>query len=375
MPFSRYNTLRICLVCLILSLPATFCNFLYATSNETLSSIKTVVIDPGHGGKDPGTVWGSGKYQEKNIVLQVALRLGEMIKTEYPGIKVLYTRSTDKYIGLYERSDFANRNKADIFISIHVNAAPKSPSASGTETFVMGTHKSESNFELCKTENSVIVLEEDYQSKYEGFDPNSPESYIIFSLLQNTHLEQSLKLAEFMQQEYKKGPVYTNRGVKQGGLIVLWRSTMPAVLTEIGFLSNSKDRNILITKDGQRKIASNIFSAFKKYKDYFESGSVEIGTVLPNTSDVRNEDNSRHPASEKDTYYSVQILSVSKILKSNAPDLKGRKDYSYIKSNNAYKYMIGKYKTKDEAARALKVLRKTFNGAFIIKVSDGKIVL
>lgn len=353
------------------------------SNREKLNSIKTVVIDPGHGGKDPGTIWGGGRYREKDIVLQVSLRLGEMIKAAYPHIKVLYTRASDKYIELNERSDFANRNKADIFISVHVNAT-KSTAVSGTETFVMGTHKSESNFELCKAENSVIVLEENYESKYEGFNPNSPESYIIFSLLQNTHLEQSLKLAELMQNEYKKGPVYANRGVKQGGLIVLWRSTMPAVLTEIGFLSNAKDRSTMITKEGQRKIAANIFRAFKRYKESFECGSTDMTTTgesavngnVPSDNASNSTIAPKTPAENggKAQYYSIQILSVGKQLKNNAPDLKGRKDFHFIKMGNTYKYLIGKYSGRAEAAKALQAVKREFKGAFVVKVSDNKIV-
>ncbi len=328
-----------------------------AAQTSSVTQLKTVVIDPGHGGSDPGTISAGAKYKEKNIVLSVALKLGGMIKEKYPNIKVIYTRSTDKFVPLAERSDIANRNNADLFISIHVNSAPKAPSANGTETFVMGTHKSESNFELVKSENSVITLEDDYTAKYEGFNPNSPESYIIFSLLQNTHLEQSLKLAEMMQRQYKQGPVYGNRGVKQGGLIVLWRSTMPAVLTEIGFMSNSKDRAAIVTQTGQTNIAKRMFAAFCEYKKYYEEGyEAEI------------------PLKVTTNYYAVQILSVTKVLKANAPDLKGRKDYTYIKSGNTYKYVIGKYKTQAEAAKALPQIRKSFKGAFVVHINNGSIV-
>ena len=337
----------------------------YAAADNDESAIKTVVIDPGHGGHDPGTNWGNGKYKEKNIVLSVSLKLGQLIKEKYPDIKVLYTRTTDKYVELSERADCAIRNRADLFISIHVNSTGTS-SVTGTETFVMGTHKSESNFELCKAENSVIVLEDDYQSKYEGFDPNSPESYIIFSLLQNVHLEQSLRFAELVQQKYRSGPIRNNRGVKQGGLIVLWKSTMPAILTEIGFLSNAKDRSILASCDGQAKIANSIFRAFCQYKEEIEQIHGE-GAIPESTPQAPA------TAGKSDEYYTIQILSVSRPLAKNARDLKGLSDYSYVKSGNAYKYTTGRYGSRSEAQKNLSAVRKLFKGAFVVKVKNGKI--
>lgn len=357
----------------------------YAQDNGT-SKIRCVVIDPGHGGHDPGTISSGAKYKEKDIVLAVSLKLGSLIKSKYPDIKVLYTRSTDKFVPLAERSDFANRNNADLFISVHVNAT-KSTSVNGTETFVMGTHKSESNFELCKAENSVIVMEDNYNAKYEGFNPDSPESYIIFSLLQNTHLEQSLKLAEMVQKSYKSGPVYGNRGVKQGGLLVLWRSTMPAILTEIGFMSNAKDRAVMITKDGQAKIANRLFTAFCNYKKMYEEGSTDINVAAAGTKPAAK------PAAKPTTgtkpatapqnggtavaggeYYSIQILSVNKILKSDAPDLKGTKNFTYLKSGSLYKYMAGRYASRNQALEKLPEVRKKFPGAFIIHVKDNQII-
>ena len=362
MPFTNNKIARL----LILMLIIIGMGCVAHAQDNGISKIRCVVIDPGHGGHDPGTTSAGAKYKEKDIVLSVSLKLGSLIKSKYPDIKVLYTRSTDKFVPLAERSDFANRNNADLFISVHVNAT-KSTSVNGTETFVMGTHKSESNFELCKAENSVIVMEDNYNAKYEGFNPNSPESYIIFSLLQNTHLEQSLKLAEMVQKSYKSGPIYGNRGVKQGGLIVLWRSTMPAILTEIGFLSNSKDRATLITKDGQSKIANRLFTAFSNYKKMYEEGSTDINVAaaVPSKNGITVASNE---------YYSIQILSVNKILKSNAPDLKGVQNHKYIKSGNLYKYMIGSYASRKEALDNLPEIRKKFPGAFIIHIKDNQIV-
>lgn len=372
---------------------------------EKSIKINTVVIDPGHGGKDTGAISKNGAIKEKDIVLSVALKLGKLINKNYPDVKVVYTRSTDKYIELSKRAEIANKNKADLFLSIHVNSQ-KGTSATGTETFVMGTHKSSSNFEICKLENSVIVLEEDYQSKYEGFDPNSPESYIIFSLLQNTHLEQSLKFAALVQDNFKLGPIKVNRGVKQGGLLVLWKTTMPAVLTEIGFISNPGESAKLKKNDVQSQIAARLFNAFAKYKTDYEGGAPKLipDDEMPSDSAEPQDEQpaskeqtaaKEQPASKEQTAakeqpaakkqpaakeqpaakkqpaasgkaYRIQILSVAKVLPTDAADLKGRDDAYYIYMNRAYKYCIGEYSTREEAAQDLPNIRKQFPGAFII---------
>ena len=369
-----------------------------------VSRIRTVVIDAGHGGKDPGAISRNGKYKEKNITLSVALKLGKLIKDKYPGIKVLYTRSTDKYVGLSERAEFANRNKADLFISIHVNSA-KAAQARGTETFVMGAHKSDDNFEVCKTENSVIVIEDDYQKKYAGFNPNSPESYIIFSLLQNMHQEQSIKYAAHVQSNFAKGPITVNRGVKQGGLLVLWKTTMPAILTELGFISNSKDYAVLVSSSGQEQFARGLFNAFEAYKKDFERGSVSRSAKDAKPVQPAKQVQQAKPAKEEKPagqvnlsggrpvqhdvvvmkgapsygaaggeFYAVQILSVGKKLAVGAYDLKGRKDAKCIQVGNLYKYYIGNYATRAEAVKALPEVRKTFPGAFVIHVKDNNIL-
>ena len=382
---------------------ALICAFISTASAEEGAQnsikIKTVVLDAGHGGKDTGAISKNGAIKEKDITLSVALKLGKMINSNYPDVKVVYTRKRDEYIELSKRAEIANRNKADLFISIHVNSQ-KGTTATGTETFVMGTHKSSSNFEICKLENSVIVLEEDYQSKYEGFDPNSPESYIIFSLLQNTHLEQSLKFAALIQDNFKLGPIKVNRGVKQGGLLVLWKTTMPAVLTEIGFISNPAESNQLRRDAVQSQIAARIFNAFAKYKTDYEGGAPKLipDNEMPSQSAeqqeaavesaeqqeatvasaeqqeatvaetaVQNEqpDAKGQPAASGKAYR-IQILSVTKVLPAGAPDLKGRRDAYYIYANKAYKYCIGEYATREEAAADLPKIRKQFSGAFII---------
>lgn len=332
-------------------------------------ALKTIVIDPGHGGRHPGTVWAGGKYKEKEIVLDVALKLGTSIKEKFPYINVIYTRTTDKFVDLADRSAMANKAKADLFISIHVNAA-KATSVHGTETFVMGTSKSDANFELVKAENSVITMEDNYQARYEGFDPSSPESYIIFSLIQNTHLESSLELAEIIERNYgKSSPIKYSRGVKQGGLLVLWQCTMPAILTEIGFLSNKADRQLLISSAGRTRIAESLFNAFCDYKASVEgSYSTGDGSVPTVSAEVSPE----KPASKE--YFAVQILSVTKALKKGSSDLKGRKDAKMIHANGVCKYIIGNFASRNEAAAQAATLRKEFKGAFVVHIKDGKII-
>jgi N-acetylmuramoyl-L-alanine amidase len=229
--------------------------------------VDVVVIDAGHGGKDPGTR--GKKALEKDVSLKIALKVGDHIQKNVPGVKVIYTRKDDRYLALDERAEIANKNRADLFICIHANALPGSP-ARGTETYVMGLHKEESNFELAKRENSVILMDENYKERYEGFDPNSPESYILFSLTQSAYQESSLLFAKKVEDQFKFRAGRKSRGVKQAGFVVLWRTTMPSVLIEAGFLSDSTEEQFLSTDSGQELIASGIYRAFKEYKNEME---------------------------------------------------------------------------------------------------------
>jgi N-acetylmuramoyl-L-alanine amidase len=230
--------------------------------------VDVVVIDAGHGGKDHGT---SGKImKEKDLALKIALKVGKYIEENVPGVKVIYTRKDDRYLSLDERADIANKNKADLFICIHANANPN-VRAFGTETYVMGLHKDESNLSVAKRENSVILLDENYHERYEGFDPNSPESYILFTLTQSAYQASSLSFAKKVEDQFKKRVGRVSRGVKQAGFLVLWRTTMPSVLIETGFLSNGPEEKFLASDDGQELIASGIYRAFKEYKNEVES--------------------------------------------------------------------------------------------------------
>lgn len=346
---------------IIMAMPA---DMLRAQSKSAVE-LKTVVIDAGHGGKDPGAR--NGNIREKDITLSIALQLGKMIERNYPSVKVIYTRTTDKFVELHERANIANKNNADLFISIHVNSAV-SKKAKGNETFVMGTEKNDANMEVCRLENNVVILEEDYTSKYAGFDPENPESYIIFSLLQNSHLEQSLEFATCVQENADKGPVYNNRGVKQANFLVLWRCTMPAVLIEIGFISNSNDLKTITSKSNQKKIATNIYQAFVKYKKNYDTVINLPEKDMVASADIQNEEDKEpeENSSEKECF-GIQIFVLSKLLKNGAAEFKGWEN-KYLKKGNLYKYYIGEYNNMEDAEKDLRDVRKSFPDAFIIKI-------
>jgi len=349
-------------------------------------NIKKIVIDAGHGGKDPGTISPGGKYKEKDITLSVALKLGDLIKSKYPYIEVIYTRETDIAVALDKRTEIANKSKADLFISIHVNGV-SSRSPSGSETFVMGADKSNSNFQVSMLENNVILLEgDDYQTRYEGFNPNDPESYIIFTLLQNAHLEQSLIMASLVQKYFNQGPIKINRGIKQAPFLVLWKTSMPSVLIELGFISNTRDLNILIDKKSHNQLASLILSAFEEYKNQYDKGYNNLDYVTPieetqkqaqqkeQTQQTVKTTSANNKTLTANIHYRVQILSVSKLIPSDAPDLKGEQNVQYLKKGSLIKYTLGEFQTKEEANAALIPIRKKFPQAFIIKVKGNTII-
>jgi len=240
--------------------------------------VKKVVIDAGHGGHDPGAVGKTSK--EKDITLSIALKTGKFIEENLPDVQVIYTRKTDVFVELFRRAKIANEAKADLFISIHCNAN-KSTTPYGAETYVMGLHKSEANLSVAQLENASILLEEDYHVKYEGFDPTSPEGYIFFSMLQNAYLDQSLGLASSVQQHFKDRVNLFDRGVKQAGFLVLYKTTMPSILIETGFISNAKEEKMLASDEGQTYIASAIFRAVKDYKKSIEKTPSLAADNLP----------------------------------------------------------------------------------------------
>lgn len=239
----------------------------FSPLDERKHKVKVVVIDAGHGGKDPGTL--GKKNRESEIALAIALKLGKNIKNYLPDVKVIYTRQTNVFVELQERAAIANRNHADVFISIHCNSGAKS--VAGSETYVMGLHTSDGNLEVAKRENAVIMQEDNYLDKYDGFNPKSPLAHIYFSNFQNAHLTNSLRLAEKVENQFKSRAKRQSRGVKQAGFVVLWRTAMPSILVETGYLSHPKDEAILSSEKGQTLIAASIYRALRDYKKEVEA--------------------------------------------------------------------------------------------------------
>ncbi len=239
---------------------------LFSFSVPIINKLGIVVLDAGHGGKDPGT--GNGK--EKKYALDITLLIGQKIKANYPNVKVIYTRDKDEFVPLHERAAIANRNKADLFISIHCNANTQSSKLSGTETYVMGLHKTQENLDLAKTENNVILLEDNYSKSYKGYNPKSPLAHIMLANYQNAYMNQSLEFASKVEKNMDKIG-YRSRGVKQAGFIVIWETTMPSVLIETGYLTNGLDLKYLGSTEGREKIAFAVFKAFEDYKKQLEN--------------------------------------------------------------------------------------------------------
>lgn len=333
---------------LILSLCFSFTNL------QAQYTLKTVVIDAGHGGKDPGAI---GKHaKEKDITLSIALKLGKYIGERIDGVKVIYTRKTDVFIPLHERAEIANKNKADLFISIHVNANTN-PNASGTDSWIMGYDKSEKNLEVAKLENQVILVEDDYNAKYQGLDPNSTEAYIIFELMQNIYLEQSLNFAYITQNQFEERVGRKNRGVKQAPFFVLWNTTMPSILIETGFITNSAEEAFLITDEGQDYMASAIFRAFREYKN-----AVDKKSNAP-----------KHIDSEEDSiYFTVQLLSSKKEIDLSPQNFNGYKNIMKIQIDKTYKYTIGKETDFNKIKQIKSEVSAYYPKAFIIAIKNGE---
>lgn len=225
----------------------------------------TLVIDAGHGGRDGGAIGKSSK--EKNINLAVALELGRLVEQNCPDVKVIYTRKTDVFVELTERANIANKAKADLFISIHTNALSKGRICRGTETYTLGMHKAAENLAVAQRENSVITLESDYRTRYEGFDPKSSESYIIFEFMQDKNMEKSVKLAKEVQLQFASTAGRINKGVYQAGFLVLRETVMPSILVELGYISTPDEETYLKSAAGQKALAKSIYRGFKTYKD------------------------------------------------------------------------------------------------------------
>ena len=332
-----------------------------------------IVIDPGHGGRDPGALGSFSK--EKDITLAVALKTGEYIEKNLKNVKVIYTRKTDVLVDLIDRAQIANKNKADLFISIHANANP-ARSAYGTETYIMGHHKDQQNLEVAMKENEVILLETDFSKKYEEFDPKSPESYIMFTLYQNAYSEQSTKLASMLQAQFKERVGRYDRGVMQAGFWVLYRTTMPSILTEIGFMTNINEEKYLNSAQGQDYLASAIFRACRDYISEIDKKSIisyetvqqpeDIKPSVPPGSSVAGRPNS--------IVFKVQIATSSRKISTSPSEFKNIGDVSEINSGNRYRYVTGTFDDYLKAVEYRKEMEKIFPGAFVIAVSDNKVL-
>jgi len=333
---------------------------------QARNEIRRVVIDPGHGGDDPGTI--GRKAREKNVNLAIALKLGNMIQRNFRDVKVIYTRDRDVFVELDRRSEIANDAKADLFISIHCNAN-EVKTFKGSETYVMGLHKSKANLEIAKQENASILLESDYSSRYDGFNPNNDESYIIFSLFQNSNLEQSMEFAAEIQQQLEERVGLNNRGVRQAGFIVLYKTTMPSVLVESGYLSNPSEETFLTSDKGQEYIASAIFRAFRIYKEKLENPG-----VLPVSKNmVQPRETIPAPKPPSDTAsnpflsFRVQIASTTIDIGKDSPQFAKFSEVKVYRHKGQFKYTVGDELTLEDATKLLnQVKRKGVKDAFIV---------
>ncbi|MBE9467625.1 MAG: N-acetylmuramoyl-L-alanine amidase [Bacteroidetes bacterium] len=345
-------------------------NFHTDTNAQIQNKRMIIVIDAGHGGKDSGAI--GRKSQEKNIVLAIALKLGKLIEDGLKDIKVIYTRKTDVFIELNKRAEIANKSKADLFISIHANSNKKTKPY-GAETYVMGLHKTQENLDVAKRENSVIVFEEDYSKKYEGYNPNSSESYIIFSLMQNAYLEQSLSLASFVQGEIKNNAKRNDRGVKQAGFLVLWNTTMPSVLIETGFISNKKEEEYLISKKGENDIALCIYNALFEYiKSIKNKTAKELTNFNFNKTTETDRAEIKKDFTNDKIYFKIQIFSSSKQIPLNSNDFKGYKSVEEHKISSTFKYTVGSNENLKKIKKMQQSVKLNFPDAFIVAFKNGK---
>lgn len=361
-----------------------------------------VVIDPGHGGHDPGAV---GKIsKEKNINLNVALKLGNMIKKNCDDVKVIFTRTKDVFIPLNRRAEIANNAKADLFISIHTNALANNRTAKGASTWTLGLAKSDANLAVAQRENSVILYESDYKTRYAGFNPNSAESYIIFEFMQDKYMEQSVHLASLVQKQFRHTCKRVDRGVHQAGFLVLKASAMPSILVELGFISTPEEERYLNSEEGTGTLAKGIYRAFLTYKKEHEIRLTGVSrTIIPDDEEIsENELAATQPKEEKpdsapvqtelvaqakpqqrpitvesatnsgEITFKIQILTSSSPLTKNDKRLKGLKDVDYYKEKGLYKYTYGASTDYNKVLRSKRAITDKFKDAFIIAFRDGE---
>lgn len=365
------------------SLLKALCTFIvgYCISLNNLNAQSgqfTVVIDAGHGGKDPGAM--AHGYKEKDIALAVALKTGSRIKADHPNVRVLYTRDKDVFVGLQARSDFANRHKASLFISIHLNSST-SGGAYGTETYVIGMNKQSNNLNVAMRENKAMLLESDYKTTYKGFDPTNAESYIIFDLMQEAYINRSIDIAKFVERQYKNNG-RTSRGVRQEGLWVLSQSAMPSILTEIGFISNANDVAYLGSESGQEEVAGAINRAFTKFYDSKSKVGREHSTAdsseqtapaevssSSSRSSQRNNPTTKTEKKESEGHtFRVQFMTDRTKIDTSDKQFRSLHESIYREqSGKVWLYLAGKFSKLEEAKRYLQTLKKKYPDAFIVR--------
>lgn len=373
-----------------------------------------LVIDAGHGGHDAGACGAFSK--EKNINLNVALEFGRLVEANCPDVRVIYTRKTDIFLSLQKRADIANRNKADLFVSIHTNALPKGKIAYGSETYTLGMARAAANLEVAKRENSVIRLEENYKQVYEGFDPSKSESYIIFELMQDTYMKQSVELARCIQRHYVKNG-RKDKGVHQAGFLVLRQTSMPAVLTELGFISTPAEEKYLNSKQGIRELGRSIYNGFLQYRkqqgrqsasapspveEKAKEAPAEVATRQPEqTPDPPRQAANQEPASQKKQeaaaaaepqqpakaeqvgqpegkagtdapVFKVQLFIVDRRLREGDRHFKGLTGAEYYMEGNIYKYTYGSTTDYSEIRKVQKEIASKFPDSFVVAFQDGK---
>lgn len=396
MPFLR-RYITAFLAALVLAIPVP------AQNKGADIRLKTVVIDPGHGGKDSGCVSRDGKTYEKNITLDIGKRLAQKIAASYPDVEVRMTRTEDVFVELENRAVFANKANANLFISIHVNSVEKGSTANGYSIHCLGQSQRKGNdlysknLDLVKRENAVIMLEDNYEAKYQGFNPNDPQSSIIFSLMQNAHLGNSLTFAEDIANAMGNKPIRNSRGVSQDPFWVLWRTAMPSVLVEVGFITNPEDLATMRSPEGRDAIASNLLRAFSVFKVRYDGSSQEDGQPAVTPAPVQPEEQAKpveqtKPAEpqpqpkveakaepqpqqpeqvkEEGPLYGVQVLVTSKEMDPNDPFFCGYKPVM-VKAGRMYKYIIGTSHSLKEVKKNYPKYQQKFPDNFIVKIEDG----
>ena len=344
--------------------------------------LKTVVIDPGHGGKDAGCVSRDKKTFEKNIALDIALRLNRKIASAFPDVDVKMTRSDDRFVELEQRAVFANKANANLFISVHVNSVERGTSANGFSVHVLGQSQRKGNdlysknLDLVKRENSVIMLEDNFETRYQGFDPNDPQSSIIFSLMQNAHLSASLAFAEDVAGAMAGGPIRHSRGVSQDPFWVLWRTAMPSVLIEVGFMTNPDDLAVMRSEAGRQGIADNIFKAFCVFKTRYDgSASIppveDVKPVVTPSGEPAVPAEPQHRNGPKDgVLYGIQVLAIGKKMDPKDPFFKGYEPME-LKVGKLYKYIICPDTYLSQAKKSYTKVVTIFKDSYLVKVEDG----